>query len=71
LTVVFFQSHAAFVSLIQDCFRTMKDRGELDGIDEAWPERKKAAPAKEEKSVSTTERNDDEQEEELNENREA
>mmetsp|Transcript_8863 Transcript_8863/g.18543 ORF Transcript_8863/g.18543 Transcript_8863/m.18543 type:complete len:171 (+) Transcript_8863:933-1445(+) len=56
---------------IRDCFRTMKDRGELDGIDEAWPERKKAAPAKEEKSVSTTERNDDEQEEELNENREA
>ena len=37
----------AFVPFIQDCYRTMKKRGELDDVDEAWPEKKKAATEEE------------------------
>jgi len=34
---------------IKDCFRTMKNRGELDLTEEAWPDRKKKSTVREEK----------------------
>eukprot|EP00536_Pseudo-nitzschia_multiseries_P003392 jgi/Psemu1/323002/estExt_fgenesh1_pg.C_520020 len=46
---------------IKDCYRTMKKRGELDGVEEAWPESKQKSTAEEEEENGTEEKEQDEE----------
>ena len=56
--------HIYDLSIFQDCFRTMKKRGELDDLKEAWPEKEKSTNEEEEEEKQEEPTEEEEKQEE-------